>query len=532
MLYKATERLRTFPVVMVKRWWKIISLLLLMGCESPHIATDEVLRIGLFAPYASLDPIYARDQVSVWLVQQLFQGLVTYDSAMHIIPAAAKGWEVSADGRVYRFFLRQELTYVKHLDRHLRADDVVYSWHRLASPRLASPGGYLFRGIIAGWEDYQKGKAPAIWGIRALNDSTLEVELEKPYAPFLHLLTLPYAAIVLPEAAESLGRDFGKAPVGLGPFYLLYEEKDRLLIFKRDSGMPKKLMFRWFSNRLWAWEALKNGEIDAFEGTDRALEHLIGRDQSWGGEIRRISTAQLGTEYLGMNMRPNSPFADRRVRCALRTVISRLLLKQALGLDCTPAYSFIPPMLLSGSLRRASLDTFSDAILRLRSEKITLYAPPAFRELCEYIQTALAQEGISIRVEYLLGPSLRERLARGDIHLWKASWLADFPEGENFLVLFESSQHAPRGPNTTHFSSSEMDSLITLARRTIADSTRRRLYAQAEAILARECPVIPLYHAHGVWFLRKGVRNFPISPLSVWLPLERVRFYSDDSKED
>ncbi|MEN3040210.1 MAG: ABC transporter substrate-binding protein [Bacteroidia bacterium] len=508
---------------MVKIWWKLLSLVLIISCGGKPTTSEEILRIGLFTPYASLDPIYARDQVSVWIVQQLFQGLISYDSSMQIIPAAARRWEISPDGKLYRFFLRTELAYAKSPKRHLKAQDVVYSWHRLANPTLASPGSYLFRGIIVGWDLYQQGKSSTISGIRALNDSTLEVELERPYAPFLHLLTLPYAAIVLPEVAESLGRDFGRAPMGLGPFYLLYEEKDRLLVLKRDKGTPQKVVFRWFSNRLWAWEALKSGEIDAFEGTDRSLEYLVVRDTSWRKHIRRISIPQLGTEYLGMNTRPGSPFADRRVRCALKTLVKRLPIKEALGIDCTPAQTFIPPLLLSNRGYDSLWNLPPADTAPLNHAIVTLHASPSFRELCEYIQTALAREGISIKVEYLLGPSLRERLARGDIYLWKASWLADFPDGENFLILFESTQYAPRGPNTTYFTHPSIDSLIALARRIPDESTRREVYTRAESLLAQECPVIPLYHAHGIWFVHRRVENFPASPLGVWLPLDKVR---------
>jgi peptide/nickel transport system substrate-binding protein len=134
----------------------------------------------------------------------------------------------------------------------------------------------------------------------------------------------------------------------------------------------------------------------------------------------------------------------------------------------------------------------------------------------------LAQQGLSVQVEYLLGPSLREYLSKGQIHLWKASWLADFPDGENFLVLFESSQCMPAGPNTTRFRHVQMDSLIRAARATPDEEKRRSLYTLAEALLQEEVPVIPLYHAHGIWVVRQGIQRFPRSPLPVWLPLEGV----------
>lgn len=507
------------------RWvvWGSVGILFFAGCEQTEAPSPHgVLRIGVFSPYTSLDPIYARDQMSVWLVQQLFMGLFTYDERMNLKPAAVRRWEVSPDGQEYRFYLRTDLPFVGRGGRYLRAGDVIYSWHRLADPRWASPGSYLFRGLIRGWEAYQQGKATTITGLRQMGDSLLIVELEMPYAPFLHLLTLPYAAIVLPEAAESLGRGFGQAPIGLGPFRLIYQQQGRLVVFKCDTGSVRKIVFRWYPNRLWAWEALRRGEIDAFEGSERALEYQLSRDTSWQREVQRLSIPQLGIEYLGMDTRPGSPFADREIRRALRAVIWSLSLKEALKIDCTPARTFLPPLLLK-VIPEDTITPVPAALERLRQMPITLYAAPAFRELCEYLQNALARSGIQLRIEYLLGPSLREQIAKGYITFWKASWLADFPEGENFLILFESSQTVPKGPNTTRFSHPLMDSLVARSRRTLDVQERRELYTQAERLLLTEAPVIPLYHAHGIWHVSRRVRNFPTSALPVWLPLSQVQ---------
>lgn len=500
----------------------------LVGCQGEAPASPEILRIGLFAPYTSLDPVYARDQVSVWLVQQLFAGLVGYDSLLRPVPLLATRWEISADGRVYWFYLRRGITFHGRPDRPLRAADVVYSWHRLASPRWASPGAYLFRGLIQGWKDFQEGQSLSIEGLRALNDSVLEVVLEAPYGPFLHLLTLPYAMVVLPEAAESLGRAFSQQPVGCGPFQLEWQEPGRWLVFRRHWPAPapfvQKLVFRWFPNRLWAWEALKRGEIDAFEGQDRALDYLFRSDSTWRRWAWQIKTPQLGTEYLGMDVRPGSPLADRALRRALRAVIWRLpLVDQVLGGHATPARSFVSPPLLAYLPQPDT--TLPDTLLqRLQGLELTLYAQPAFRELCEYLELHLRPYGVTLRIEYLLGPSLREYLSKGQIAFWKASWLADYPDGENFLVLFESSQRVPQGPNTTRFANALLDSLLQAARRSVSDSVRRKWYARAESVLSQEVPVIPLYHGQGIWQVSRRLVGFPHSPLPVWLPLGQVRY--------
>ncbi|MCX7605898.1 MAG: ABC transporter substrate-binding protein [Bacteroidia bacterium] len=508
--------------------WLLGWVALFMGCHPRRDLPANVLRIGLMNSYSSLDPIYARDQLSVWLVQQIFSGLVGYDSLLRPVPALAERWEISEGGKKYRFHLRKGVQYHYQPNRFLRAADVLYSWHRLAHPKWSSPGSYLFRGIIAGWEAYQRGDSPSIQGLKAIGDSIVEITLTAPYGPFLHLLTLPYAMVVLPELAESLGRDFGKHPIGCGPFALEYHETGRLLVLKRwVSARPpyvQKLVFRWYPNRLWAWEALQRGEIDAFEGTDRALDHLLSHRQVNKTKAYRIETPQLGTEYIGMDVQRHPPFREQKFRKALRYLIWQMpLTGVVLRGHATPARTFIPPLLLSHlpDVDRTPPDT--QTLAQLQTLSLRLYAPPTFRELCEYIQSQLGQQGIQLQIEYLLGPSLREYISKGQIALWKASWLADFPDGENFLILFESHQHVPTGPNTTRYANKKVDSLISHSRHIPQEELRRELYTIAESLISAEAPVIPLYHAHGIWTLHPRVKGFPRSALPVWLPLQEVQ---------
>ncbi len=476
------------------------------------------MRIALFSPYTSLDPLYARDLISVWLTQQLFEGLMQYDDSLRLIPGLAARYEVLEGGRAYRFHLRR-VAYHQRPDRLLRAEDVVYNWHRLADPAWASPGSYVFEGLIEGWRAYRAGQAKSISGLRSLGDSVVEVRLEKPYAPFLHLLTLPYTYIALPESVAALGRAFGERPVGTGPFRLQHLETGRLVVFRRWEkywgGPPQVpgIAFQWFGNRLWAYEALRRSEIDAMEGLDRNLAYLLRTDSTWKAWANLRSEPALGIEYLGINL--TGPLHERALRAALAWLIQQLPLTEVVYQGhATPAKSFVPPF-LTGSSPIPSSPPADSTLDKLRQTPLILYAPPAFRELCEYLQSRLTREGLTLRVEYLLGPSLRERLQKTALPLWKASWIADFPDAENFLILFEGDKVVPQGPNTTRFRDRVVDSLLGLARQTLSEVYRKALYAEIEWRVLSEWPVIPLYHPHNVWLVRKEVQGFPCSRLTV-----------------
>ncbi len=485
--------------------------------------------MALFSPYTSLDPLYARDLVSVWLTQQLFEGLLTYNDSLGLAPALAKRYEVLEGGRVYRFYLRRA-AYYHRPDRFVKATDVLYNWHRLGNPQWASPGSYLFDGLIKGWSAYRQGKANTITGLRALSDSIVEVELERPYALFPYLLTLPYTYIALPESVEAYGRRFTEHPVGTGPFCLQYEETGRLLVLQRAKRIPPEdttgipgIAFQWFGNRLWAYEAMKRGEVDVIEGIDRNLAYLLRSDSSWSQWAMLISEPALGTEYLGIDVTFPGPLREASVRQALAWAISQLPIAEVVYQGhATPARSFVPSF-LTGAQPPLPEPPDSLSWAKLRQTELTLYAAPSFRELCEYIQSRLARKGITLRIEYLLGPSLRERLQKTSLPLWKASWIADFPEAENFLILFEGDKVIPLGPNTTRFQDREVDSLLAIARTTLSIQQRKALYAEIERRVLMQWPVIPLYHPHNVWLVRREVVGFPRNRLSVWFPLGGIR---------
>jgi oligopeptide transport system substrate-binding protein len=141
---------------------------------------------------------------------------------MMTVCSSPRGWRARYDvldgGRVYRFYLRRGVTYHQRPERTLRAEDVVYNWHRLANPTWASPGSYVFEGLIEGWHAYRAGQAQSISGLRTIGDSIVEVRLKSLMRRFCTCLRLPYTYIALPESVAALGRAFGERPVGTAPF--------------------------------------------------------------------------------------------------------------------------------------------------------------------------------------------------------------------------------------------------------------------------------------------------------------------------
>ena len=199
--------------------WLIAGLcgLLLWSCGGTEERSLRVFRYNSTNTIASLDPAFAKSQEVIWAVKQLYNTLVEPDSNLVIRPSLAKGWQVSEDHRTYTFDLRTDV-YFHDSDifpggkgRRMTAQDVVYSLRRIMDPATASPGAWIFN-----------GKLSADSGFRALNDSTFQLTLYRPFHPVLGILSMQYCSIVPHEAVEKYGKDFRNHPCGTGPFRFFF----------------------------------------------------------------------------------------------------------------------------------------------------------------------------------------------------------------------------------------------------------------------------------------------------------------------
>jgi ABC-type transport system substrate-binding protein len=138
-----------------------------------------------------------------------------------------------------------------------------------------------------------------------------------------------------------------------------------------------------------------------------------------------------------------------------------------------------------------------------------------YADLMEYIQHSLSKAGIQVKVNVLQGPALREQSAKGQLAIFRKSWLADYADAENFLAVFYSANFCPAGPNYTHFKNNEFDQLYEYAQTEKNDSLRLRHYAKLNSILMREAPVIPLYYDQVSHFVRKNITGLQTNPVNM-----------------
>ena len=193
-------------------------LVLLFSCQHSDPSKGKtVFNINLDEGLTSLDPAFCRNQNTTWMDNQLYNGLVQVDDSLNIQPCVAKSWQVSKDGLIYTFHLRNDVYF--HDDplfkdgkgRKAVAADFVYSFGRLIDPKVASSGSWIFSDKVDGKQSFT-----------ALNDSTFLIKLKQPFPPLISLLTAQYADVVPHEVVDFYGKDFRNHPIGTGPFKFKY----------------------------------------------------------------------------------------------------------------------------------------------------------------------------------------------------------------------------------------------------------------------------------------------------------------------
>lgn len=517
--------------------------LLMVACGKPQeYDQSKIFRYNESAGITSLDPAFARNQANIWAVNQLFSGLVQMDNDLRVQPAIAHSWEVADSGLCYTFHLRTDVYFHENEcfdtreDRRVKAEDFLYSFERLVSPGLAAPGSWIFQNVAYFTE---------------VNDSTFQMELKAPFAPFLGLLSMQYASVVPREAVEFYGKGFREHPVGTGPFYFkLWMENEKLVLRKnqdyfevdeKGQKLPylEAVAITFVPDKQAAFLEFIKGNLDLISGIDASYKDEL---LTFGGELQEKYTDRfevyrqpyLNTEYLGILVDSSqkemqgSPLLDVRIRQAINYGFDRVKMMKYLRNNIgTPALAgMIPKGLQAYSPEAVEGYAYNkEKALALLADagypngnglpEITLQTNASYLDLCEYIQGELSGLGIPLEVEVTPPSTLRQAMATSKVPFFRGSWIGDYPDGENYLSLFYSNNWTPNGPNYTHFKNRQFDSWYRQATSETNDSIRVNLYRRMDSLVMAQAPVVPLYYDQVLRFYPKNVRGLEGNALNL-----------------
>jgi ABC-type transport system substrate-binding protein len=518
--------------------------LFVISCQKKESKFDDsqVFRYNEHSNVSSLDPAFAKKQADIWPIHQLFNGLVQLDDSLKIRPDIAKNWLISEDGKMYQFNLRDDVYFHKHVlfgidsTRMVNAGDFEYSFNRLLDPKVASPGNWVLQNVAS---------------FEAQNDTTFTIRLKKPFPPFLGLLSMKYCSVVPKEVVAYYGNSFRSNPIGTGPFKMkLWVENTKLVLRRNDQYYEKDkngqslpyleaVAITFLPDKQSEFLQLVQGNIDFLSGLDASYKDDIltvegSLNERYVEQLNMVTGAYLNTEYLGLKMDVDAkhPVANLLLRKAINFGFDRekMILYMRNGIGTPAIHGFIPKGLpgfnnLEGySYKPLKARKLVDAYKKETGDKnpvIAIATNSQYVDLCEYIQRELEKTGLKVAIDVIPPSTLRQSKANGKLPIFRASWIADYPDAENYLSLFYSKNFAPNGPNYTHFKSDVFDNLYEEAFVTVSNEDRYKLYQEMDSIIIAEAPVVPLYYDAVVRFSRKNINGLGMNPINL-LTLKNV----------
>ena len=540
----------------------LFSLLILVtfSCSQKEESKHKILRYNQGdESLTSLDPAFSRSKANIRAATQLYNGLVDLNNDLKVIPSIAQSWKISDDGKTYTFNLKQGVKFHNNeifsngVGREVTAEDFVYSYKRIIDSAIASPGAWIFNDKVL---RNPLGKISDTC-FKAKSKYVLMIYLERPFPAFLEILAMPYGFVVPKEGIDKYGKDFRVHPIGTGPFVFKHWDEGSTLIFLRNNDYWKvdekgnKLPYldavqvSFINDKTLAFLTFSQGKLDFLVGIeDNSPELFLEQDGSLKEEFknrfRYNKSPYLYTEYLGFQLdssfskNKEHPFHNKKVRQALNYGINReeliAYLRFNLGIkgengivplalpyfaqNRTKGYNFDPQKSLK-LLKEAGYEHAGDL------PEIILYTSSPYKYIAEFLQKQWSDLGVKVVLEVNQASTHREMIDKGIASFFRASWLGDYPDPENYLSLFYSKNFTPSGPNKCHYKNPVFDELYEKAIMETDYEKRNALYSKLDQIIMDDSPVIILFYDEIIRLTQPYVKGLEVNAMNT-ISLERV----------
>ncbi len=520
-----------------KSFYILFSIILITafmsGCErettgwEEHIVntinTDETgkrLVIGRANDSVSLDPACTTDMDSFKVTVNILETLVKSEKeGDQIVPCLAESWKSSEDGLTWVFKLRQGIRF--HDDTVFNAQAVVFNFERWMD--VDNP---YHNGSFSYWNYIFGGFPGFVKSVTAISDYSVEIKLNKPYAPFLNALAMPVFGISSPAGIMKHGRDVFEHPTGTGPFiFKSWDHSKSILLIRNDkywNGTAKvnEVEFRVITSSKERLDELRQGAI-------HIADHLSPADVAdikYDPNLYLYLRPSFNVGYIAMN-NEKSPFNKREVRIAINHAIDKeKLINDIFDNLAKPAKTYIPPFLWGYNENLESYEYDPERSKQLLADagfpkgfKTTLWVMDAARdyfpkpwETAEFIKENLKQVNIDAEIKVFNLNEYLTKIHNGEHEMALIGWTGDYTDPDNFLYTLLASENAKPGlaGNYSFYKSKEVDQLLAQARQTTNMVFRRSLYRSLQEIVNYDAPSVPLVHTMPVLASRLSVKGY------------------------
>ncbi|TCD13676.1 ABC transporter substrate-binding protein [Oricola cellulosilytica] len=502
-----------------------------LALASPSLAQTppNVLVVGQIAEPKSLDPHAVTAVNDFRILMNVYDGLVRYkDGTLEVEPALAESWDISDDGTVYTFKLREGVTF--HDGSPFNAEAVRFNFDRM----LDEEHPY-----------YDTGPFPlsfffsSIDTVTAVDDSIVEFKLKEPYAPFLSNLAYPTGLIVSPAAVEQHGTEFGRNPSGTGAYKFAEWEANAKVVVTGNAdywdGPPalEAVIYRPITDANTRIAEMLSGGLDIMvEVPPDSLQQFRTDDQF-------VVHEQAGPHvwFLILNAK-EGPFANKAVRQAANYAVNKsALVENILQGTAEVAAGPTPPAFAwayNEGLEPYPYDPDKARELLAEAgydgEELTFYVTEGGSGMLDpiamgtAIQADLEAVGMDVSIETYEWNTFLGKVnpgLEGKADMAEMAWMTNDPDTLPFLALRTEAWPDKGGFNSGYYSNPKVDELLEAARRSTDQDERARLYQEMQEIVQEDAPWVFVANWKQNAVTKASVENFKLQP-SFFLMLQDV----------
>ncbi|WP_454121983.1 ABC transporter substrate-binding protein [Kosakonia sp. Marseille-Q7440] len=496
-------------------------------------AKQELVRNNGSEP-ASLDPHKVESDIEFNIIRDMFDGLLTVKKDGSIEPLLAEKWE-NKNNTVWTFHLRPGITWSD--GTAITAKDVVWSWQRLVDPKTASPyASYPGNMHILNAADISQGKKPVdSLGVKAVDDSTLEVTLTQPTASFLPMLAHPSLVPIDQVLVNRFGDKWTK------PEHIVTSGAYKVTDWVVNERIVAERNTRYWNNKATVINKVtylpisaETADVNRFKAGEIDITYTIPVNQfaqlrkTFGEQVS--VEPQLATYYYEFNT-TKPPFNDPRLRRALNMGLDKdIIADKVMAQGQRPAWVISQPEIGGVKLSPPDYSTWPREKRLAEAKKLLNEAgfneahPLSFNLLYNTMEThqriAIAASsmwkknlGVEAKLQNQEWKTMLDTMHTGNFDAVRYAWIADYDDAATFLNNFRTGS----SENTSKYSNSAYDEALDNAAKAKDVAERGKYYQQAEDILARDVPAIPVYHYVRTHLVKPWVGGFNPDPLGYYL---------------
>jgi len=479
-----------------------LTVLLLGGLASAAPTRGGVLRVGLSGDPLNMDPHQSVAFSDRQIFQNIFDKLVDINQDLQIVPMLATSWTISPDARTYTFRLQRNVVF--HDGTPFNAEAVKYNFERMLDPAFASP---------------RRSEVNLVQKMTVVDPATVQIDLEKPFSPFLATLSDRAGMMISPAAARRLGRGIALEPVGTGPYKMVERRPQERIVIERfdqhwdkTAGNVDRIIYRPFTDEQARLANIKAGELDVIEQIPPTEAANLKND----ARLKLYERGGVGWNGLWINVVGATPFANRALRQAFNATIDRrTLVRVVFGDAASPANGPFPAALLgadAGPNARIPERNLDLARAKLREGgqpngfafTVTILPGRVSQQVAQVLQSMAAEAGIRVNIELVEGGALLAKYTTRQFDATLATWSGRPDPDGNIHGFFVTGG----GFNYSAYTNSKVDAMLDAARiLTVADH-RRRAYAEILTVLNEDLPIIFLWWPKEFKLLSPKVQGF------------------------